>query len=304
MKKVEIPPLKFNSITDFHRVFGLPMPFHPMISFIDNRDFRIEQGILPNSFILDFYNVSYKTSLCGEVQYGQSHYDFGEGGLIFTAPNQIFGRPDDTMYSGYTLIIHSDFFRAYSLAKNIHNFGYFSYSIKEALHLSEKEKSTILSVFNSICDELKNNIDDFSQDVIISQVELLLNYCNRFYKRQFITRKAVNHYILEKLEYFLNDYFNNNKTAAKGLPTVQLIADNLNVSSTYLSDMLRSLTGQNTQQHIHDKLIEKAKEKLTTTGLSINEIAYELGYEHPQSFNKLFKSKTNLTPFKFRQSFN
>lgn len=304
MKKEEKLPLKFNSITDFHQVFGLSKPLHPMISFIENKDFKIQRDGLPNSFILNFYKISYKTSLCGKVKYGQSNYDFGEGGLICTAPNQLFGTPDETMYSGYTLMIHPDFFRTYSLAKNIHNFGYFSYSMNEALHLSEKEKSTIFSVFKSIDEELKNNIDDFSQDVILSQVELLLNYCNRFYRRQFITRKAVNNDMLQKLEFYLEDYFQSEKTTEQGLPTVQLIAEHLNISSSYLSDMLRSLTGQNTQQHIHNKLIEKAKEKLAITELSINEIAYELGYEHPQSFSKFFKAKTSLTPLKFRQSLN
>ena len=213
MQNKEKQPLKFNLINEFHRVFGLPKPLHPMISFIKNADFKIDERKLPNSFILNFYKVSYKTDLCGQVKYGQNHYDFGEGGLICTAPNQTFGRPDDTMYSGYTLIIHPDFFLSYPLAKNIHNFGYFSYSINEALHLSEKEKKTIFSVFESIEEELQNNIDDFSQDVIISQVELLLNYCNRFYKRQFITRKAVNNDTLRKVEDYLDEYFKKRKNS-------------------------------------------------------------------------------------------
>jgi len=172
------------------------------------------------------------------------------------------------------------------------------------LHLADHEKETIMSIFKIIDDELKSRIDDFSHDVMISQIELLLNYCNRFYKRQFITRKAVNNDLLQKMEEFLDDYFNNEKSLIKGLPTVQELAEQLTISPSYLSDMLRSLTGQNAQQHIHNKLIEKAKEKLSTTGLSVSEIAYELGFEHSQSFSKLFKSKTSLTPLKFRESFN
>ncbi len=304
MKKEDKYPLRFNSITEFHQVFGLPKPLHPMLSFIDNTGFKAELSHLPDSFILDLYKISYKTSLCGQVKYGQNHYDFGEGGLIFTAPNQVFGTPNDTLYSGCTLLIHPDFFASYPLAKNIHHFGFFSYSANEALHLSEKEKNTIFSVFENIDDELKNNIDDFSQDVMIAQVELLLNYCNRFYRRQFITRKVVNNDLLLRLEEILNTYFDDGKPANQGLPSVQYISGQLNISPGYLSDMLRSLTGKNTQQHIHHKLIEKAKEKLSSTNLSISEIAYELGYEHLPSFSKLFKTKTNLSPLEFRKSFN
>ena len=161
-----------------------------------------------------------------------------------------------------------------------------------------------MAIFKIIDEELKSRIDDFSHDVMISQVELLLNYCNRFYKRQFITRKAINSNLLQKLEEILDDYFNNEKSLAQGIPTVQFLAENLNISPSYLSDMLRSLTGQNAQQHIHDKLIEKAKEKLTTTELSVSEIAYSLGFEHPHSFSKLFKTKAGRSPLQFRASFN
>ncbi|SRR5258708_26681943 len=153
-------------------------------------------------------------------------------------------------------------------------------------------------------EELKSRIDDFSQDVVISQIELLLNYANRFYKRQFITRKAISNDLLQKLEETLDEYFDNEKSLSKGIPTVQYLSEVLNISPSYLSDMLRSLTGQNAQQHIHNKLIEKAKEKLSITALSVSEIAYELGFEHPQSFSKLFKTKTNLSPLEFRRSFN
>ena len=172
------------------------------------------------------------------------------------------------------------------------------------MHLSEKEKITIISIFKSIEEELNSRIDDFSQDVIITQVELLLNYSNRFYKRQFITRKVLNSDLLQKLEELLEEYFNDKITMLKGLPTVQYLSDHLYVSPSYLSDLLRSLTGQNAQQHIHQKLIEKAKEKLSGTNLSVSEVAYELGFEHPQSFNKLFKAKTKISPLAFRKMFN
>jgi AraC-like DNA-binding protein len=192
----------------------------------------------------------------------------------------------------------------YPLAKTIKQYGFFSYSANEALHLSDTEKATIISVFQLIEEELKSRIDDFSQDVVVAQIELLLNYANRFYKRQFITRKAISNDLLEKLEETLGEYFDNEQSLSKGIPTVQYLSEKLNISPSYLSDMLRSLTGLNAQQHIHNKLIEKAKEKLSITSLSVSEIAYELGFEHPQSFSKLFKTKTNLSPLEFRRSFN
>jgi AraC family transcriptional regulator, transcriptional activator of pobA len=304
VKKEEHIPHQFNSISDLHRVLGLPKPLHPLVSLVDNTEIAIEKEQLPQSFLLNFYKISYKKGLRGKIRYGQSYYDFDEGGMVFTAPNQLLATTDDTEYLGHTLLIHPDFIRNYPLGKNITNFGFFSYAANEALHLSEKEKAVILSIFKNIDDELQSAIDDFSQDVIIAQIELILNYSNRFYKRQFITRKAVSNDLLSRLENLLNNYFNNQTALMKGLPTVQYLAAQLNISPRYLSDMLRSLTGQNAQQHIHNKLIEKAKEMLSTSNLSVAEVAYQLGFEHPQSFNKIFKRKTNFTPIAFKQSFN
>ena len=304
MKKDEYSLQKFDSLSDVHRVFGLPKPLHPMISLIDIKNICIQSHELADSFALNFYKIAYKITQCGKAKYGQNYYDFGEGGLVLTAPNQRFEAPDDSVKSGYMLLVHPDFLLSYPLATKIKQYGFFSYSANEALHLSDQEKTTILSIFTIIDDELKSRIDDFSQDVIISQIELLLNYCHRFYKRQFITRKAANNDLLQKLEEILDDYFNKEKTVLQGIPTVQFLSDQLNLSPSYLSDMLRSLTGQNAQQHIHDKLIATAKEKLSTTELSVSEIAYALGFEHAQSFSRLFKSKTKLSPLTFRQSFN
>lgn len=304
MKKEERTIHKFASLTDFHRVFGLSKPLHPLISLIDIAAMSYDPGELPGLIIMDFYKIAYKISLCGKAKYGQQFYDFGEGGLIFTAPNQVFESPDGNAKTGYMLLIHPDFFLSYPLTIKIKQYGFFSYSANEALHLSDNERETIMSVFNNMHDELKSRIDDFSQDVIISQVELLLNYSNRFYKRQFLTRKAVNNGLLQKLENVLEVYFNNNTSTEQGLPSVQYLAEHLNLSPSYLSDMLRSLTGQNAQQHIHHKLIEKAKEKLSTTENTVSEIAFALGFEHPQSFSNFFKRKTHLSPIEFRQLFN
>jgi len=297
-------PIKVDSISQLHEMLGFGKPVHPLISITQNANMVVEDEFLNQHFLFNFYKISFKKTLKGKMGYGQSYYDFDEGGMIFTAPNQLLSTSsDDIQYEGLTLLIHSDFLRNYSLATRIKSFGFFSYSANEALFLSDKEKQTIFSVFDNIKEELNNTIDDFSQDVIISHIEVLLNYSNRFYKRQFITRKAVNNDLLSKTEELLNVYFEKEQGLNKGLPTVEYLATELNLSPRYLSDMLRSLTGQNAQQLIHEKLIEKAKDYLTTTQLSVAEIAYQLGFEHPQSFNKLFKNKTNQTPVQFKQGF-
>ncbi|WP_299547873.1 helix-turn-helix domain-containing protein [Seonamhaeicola sp.] len=303
MKKEENIPRKFDSLSDFHSAFGLPKPAHPLISFIDIEEISVPTEESFDFFVLNFYKIAYKTTLCGQARYGQNYYDFGEGGLIFTSPNQVFESPKSSA-SGYIFFIHPDFLLTYPLVKKIKQYGFFSYAANEALHLSAKEKETIMSIFEIIEDELKSRIDDFSHDVVISQIELLLNYGNRFYNRQFITHKAVYRDLLSKLEEILDNYFNGEKPLNIGLPSVHYLAKQVNVSPSYLSDMLRSLTGQNAQQHIHHKLIEKAKQELSTTSLSVSEIAYVLGFEHPQSFSKFFKSKTKLTPLEFRKSYN
>jgi AraC-like DNA-binding protein len=307
MKKEEKIHQKMESLSDVHRAFGLPAPAHPLISLIDAATNKLIANSLPTSHVLNFYKISYKPRLSGKLKYGQGHYDFDEGGLLFAAPNQIIGNNGNNegeMCSEYTLLIHPDFLWNYPLAKKIKQYGFFSYAANETLHLSEHEKETIFSIFKIIKEELDSRIDDFSQDVIISQIELLLNYANRFYKRQFITRKAVNNNLLQNLEEILEDYFNNQMTLNQGLPTVQFLSDHLNISPSYLSDMLRSLIGHNAQQHIHIKVIEKAKELLSTTSLSVGEVAFQLGFEHPQSFSKFFKTKTKTSPLEFRQSFN
>jgi len=307
MKKSEISPIKFSSISEAHKAFGLSEPLHPLITIFDGSQ---EQHISrpQGTHVLHFYKISYKPELSGKVKYGQGYYDFNEGGLLFAAPNQIVGgvEPGELAdaCSLYTMLIHPDFFWNYPLAKKIKQYGFFSYAANETLHLSASEKATIISIFQMIETELKSRIDDFSQDVVISQIELLLNFANRFYKRQFITRKAASGDLLQKLEVLLDDYFDNEKTVTNGLPTVQYLSEHLNITPSYLSDMLRSLIGHNAQQHIHIKLIEKAKELLSTTTLSVSQVAFQLGFEHSQSFNKLFKKKTNISPLEFRQAFN
>ncbi|MBT1705834.1 helix-turn-helix domain-containing protein [Chryseosolibacter indicus] len=294
---------RFESLSKVHKVLGMPAPNHPLVTLVNNAEGNVPLERLPSPHVLNFYKISYKMNFHGKFKYGQQFYDFDEGGMFFVAPNQITGHAGHIAdHSGYTLLFHADFLLGYPLARKIKEYGFFSYSVNEALHLSTEEKETIVSVFKIIEQELKARIDHFSQDVVISQIELLLNYANRFYNRQFITRKAVSNDLLQRVEELLDAYFKSEET--HGLPTVQHLSDHLNVSPDYLSDMLRSLTGQNAQQHIHNKLIEKAKERLSTTKLSVSEIAYELGFEHPQSFSKFFKLKTNSSPVDFRRSFN
>jgi AraC-like DNA-binding protein len=304
MEKKDYSPLKISSISELHQILNVPKPLHPLISLVDNTKMSVDKCYLDRSFTLGFYKISYKFSKNGKMGYGQGYYDFNEGGMMFTAPNQVLTTDENAEYFGYTLFIHPDFLRNYPLAKNIKKYGFFSYDTNEALHLSEKEKTLIVGILNNINEELNTAIDEISQDVIISYLEVLLNYSNRFYKRQFITRKVVSHDLLSRMEDFLEGYFDSQKTLTQGLPTVDFLASELHLSSHYLSDMLRNLTGKNAQQHIHEKLIEKAKDYLTTTNFSISEVAYQLGFEHSQSFNKLFKKKTDMTPLSYKQSFN
>lgn len=308
MKREENGFYKFESISDAHNIFGLPKPVHPLISLLSITDSTIAPGTLSGPHVLSFYKISYRPRLSPKLKYGQSYYDFEEGGLLFASPNQLIGADDgDPVVSNcsqFVLLIHPDFFLGYPLAKKIKQYGFFSYATDEALHLSENEKEIILTIFNMIRNELNSRIDDFSQDVVISHIDVLLTYATRFYKRQFITRKTINKDILQKLEDLVDEYLNTERGINEGLLSVQYLADHLNVSASYLSDLLRSLIGLNTQQYVHNKLIDKAKEKLSTTSLSVSEVAFALGFEHSQSFSKLFKTKTKLSPLEFRKSFN
>jgi len=300
-------PRRIKTISEFHRLRGLPKPAHPLISVVNLEDVDHTATKDLNTWILDFYSISIKKALHIKYKYGQQEYDFNEDVMFFMAPNQVFGiDPGNRAQppTGWILLVHPDFLWNTSLAKSIKKYEYFDYSVNEALFLSEKEQTTMHGIIHNIQNEYHANIDKFSQDIIISQIETLLNYADRFYHRQFITRKKANHRILDSLETILTEYFNNDELLKDGLPTVQYISEKLNVSPGYLRGLLKVLTGQSTQQHIHEKLIEKAKEKLSTTSLSVSEIAYALGFEHPQSFSKLFKTKTSLSPLEFRQSFN
>ncbi len=298
----------FKTISEFHQFRDLPAPQHPLISLINVEDIKHLRSDEPMALSFDFYSIAVKRVSNAKVKYGQQPFDFNEGIMSFMAPNQVISiaseNGEEIKQSGWVIYIHPDFLWNTALAKTIKGYEFWDYSLHESLFLSSKEEATINSIIKNIEQEYNANIDKFSKQIMISQIEGLLTYAERFYNRQFITRDKVAHNILENLEALLNDHFNTGDLITKGLPTVQHIARQLHLSPKYLSTLLRTLTGQNTRQHIHEKLIEKAKEKLSTTNLTVTEIAYELGFEHLQSFSKLFKTKTKFSPLEFRQSFN
>jgi AraC-like DNA-binding protein len=300
---------RIETISEFHRLRDLPKPEHPLISVIQVDPIKQFFPTEPMSLVLGFYTIALKRIFGNfKLQYGQQRYDFDEGILTFMSPNQVFsitpGNVGQLEQSGWLLLIHPNFLWETPLAKTINQSEYFGYSVNEALFLSEKEEKITVGIIEDIQQEYRSTIDNFSQNIIIAHLETLLSYADRFYHRQFLTRKKSNHQILDRFEILLSDYINGENVIRRGLPTVQYVSENLNVSISYLSRLLKTTTGQTTQQHIHNKLVEKAKEKLSTTELSASEIAYELGFEHSQSFSKLFKSKTKQSPLAFRQSFN
>ena len=299
-------PRVIHSIAEQNKILQLPKPLHPLFSIFRLQDAMHQSEELIGKFSLGFYCVSLKKGFKGKFRYGQQYYDFDEGMLSFISPNQILTNlsKEDYSLTGYSLSFHPDFIRNYPLGRKIKNYGFFSYEANEALHLSEQEEQMIGQMMIDMEREYQNSIDHFSQDIMVARLELLLSYSDRFYNRQFITRKASGHDLLLRMEQTLNNYFNQETALRKGMPTVEFLAAELNLSPGYLSDMLRSLTGQTAQQHIHNALIEKAKELLAGTQLSVSEIAYQFGFEYPQSFNKLFKNKTSQTPLQYRQTFN
>ncbi len=299
----------FQTISEFHRFLNIPAPQHPLISVIDVATVPHADNVVSMNMALDFYSIAVKRMENVKVKYGQQDYDFNEGVMSFMAPKQVFNiaiinNNKAATKTGWVIYVHADFIWKTALATTIKNYDFWDYSLNESLFLSPKEETIVNNIIQYIYNEYCSTTDSFSKQIIVSHIENLLNYANRFYHRQFITREKPNHHVLERLESLLDNYFTGNDVAEKGLPSVNYIADQLHLSPKYLSNLLRSLTNQNTQQHIHNKLIEKAKEKLSTTHFTVSEIAYQLGFEHLQSFSKLFKSKTNFSPIAFRNSFN
>ena len=292
---------KVQTIGQLHEIAGFEKPKHPLVTVIDYSKVDLNKGPGSGSFICSFYSVNYKKH-CDFI-YGRQAFDHQEGTLLCTAPEQIitFNRKKETKSTeGWGLYFHPELIRKSPLGKRINDYSFFSYAENEALHLSEQEEQILLSLLRQMENEYNTNIDHYSHDLIISNIELLLNYCRRFYGRQFITRTNHNKDVIIRFEEFIIEYFNSDKLKENGIPTVKYCAEAMNLSPNYFSDLLKSETGKNTQEHIHYHLLEKAKNILISSDKSINEIAYQLGFEYPQNFSKLFKKKVGISPTLYR----
>lgn len=299
MMKEEIIPIK--SISQLHEAFGFEKPRHPLISVVDSskicpnpehRDLRVA---------MDFYMISMKNGDCG-IQYGRNYYDFAEGTLIFTAPGQVIMASDDQEFpEGWILFFHADLLRKTALADTIDSYQFFSYDVSEALHLSDREKTIMTDCVDNIKYEYEQNIDAHSQALFVSNIGLLLNYSNRFYERQFHTRKHQHGDILSNFEKALKTYIHSEDLTKNGLPSVQYFAEIVNLSPNYLSDLLKKETGKNTKEHINEMVVDRAKNMLLNSGHSVSEIAYDLGFNYPHYFSRMFKSNTGFSPQKYRE---
>jgi AraC-like DNA-binding protein len=300
MKKEVKSYIDLESISDLHDLVQQPRPRHPLISVIDHTDFYARRPKDNARYRFGFYTISSK-KFEGLLYYGKSHYDFREGSLMFTAPGQVIGSgPDVKVDEGWALFIHPDLLHGTDLGKKMHQYSFFNYEVNEALHISEEERKIIKDCVDKIAREYNQSIDKHTQSVIVSTIELLLNYCNRFYDRQFYTRAKVNADVVQRFEKLLKDYFNQSSLTETGLPAVTYFSSKLNLSANYLSDLLQKFTGKSTMEHIHLELVEKAKSLLWGTENSISEIAYELGFEYASHFTKIFKAKTGKSPSEYR----
>lgn len=295
--------IKVNTLTQAHEIFGLEKPKHPLISIFLHEDANFKNIPAGIRVSADLYHIMMKEGISGSLGYGRNSYDFQEGTMIFVSPGQVVVSSDSYdpgKAKGWSLIFHPDLIRKSELGRNIDNYSFFSYDVHEALHLSEDERLTITDLAGKIEKEYNQNIDKHSQKLIISNIQLILDYCTRYYDRQFYTRTNLNKDIVTKFEQLIKDYYNSDKALNQGMPTVKYCGTELNMSPNYLSDMLKKETGRNAQEHIHYYMIEKAKTELLSSSESISQIAYSLGFEYPQHFSKIFKNKTGMSPVEYR----
>ena len=299
--------LRIKSISQFHEILGLPSPDHPLISLIrENEEMRkaeLDDSLYDARFSSEMYTIMYKDKIRGSIGYGRNRYDFQEGTMIFASPGQVFTSPKKEELEGkegWTLLFHPDLLLKSNLSKRIDSFTYFSYEVTEALHLSKKEEAFIVRVVEQIMTECSQNLDKHSQNLILSNLELLLNYCMRFYDRQFFTRTNLNSDFVSHFETELKNYFNSDLVNKKGIPSSGYFGNRLNMSANYLSDMLKKETGKSIKEHIDAYIVRKAKNVLLNSKDSVSQIAYELGFEYPQSFTRMFKKKTGISPLEFR----
>ncbi len=299
-------PHIIRSVSGQHKALGLPGPSHPLVAVFEfsQIDYRYADTSR-DTLILDLYCISLKRNVREKLRYGQGYCDFDEGVLFCTAPGQLTGNiTDDHRPSGWCVVFHPDFIRRFPLVQRIKDYGFFDYAVKEALHLSQQEEERVIAVMKMLRDELNGRTDNYSEDVIVAHLELLLSHTQRFYGRQFLTRKPEHSDLPVRINTLLADYFAGAQTSTEGLPSVAYLAGKMNLSDSYLSDLLKSLTGLNAQQHIQQYIVDEAKTLLAQTNLTVGEIGYKLGFGFPQSFSRLFKSKTKLTPVQYRKSFS
>lgn len=294
-----------DSINQIHDALGLAKPKHPLISIIQAKDIQQPTAFQDIKIILNLYQIALKQGTGGTLKYGRNSYDFQEGTLVFMAPGQVIEyQSDDKVESdnleGWTLCFHPDLIRKSDLADTIHQYSFFNYAVNEALHLSEEEIKTIEEILDKIVKEYSQNLDKHSHHLIVSNIKLLLDYCLRFYDRQFYTRSSFDSDLISNFEKLLKDYYQSSKVQEFGIPTVNYCGQTLNLSPNYLSDLLKKETGKTAQEHIHLCIIERAKNSLLNSTHSISEISYALGFDYPQYFSNLFKSKTGLSPREYR----
>ena len=294
---------KIESVAQFNRDRG-QKTLHPLASVLDQ---SVSTPIKEARYISGLYLVLLKDIKCGELKYGRNRYDYEEGTLVFIAPGQVFGFEETGKViqpTGWALAFHPDLIRGTHLGRRINEYSFFSYDVNEALHISDEERGILLDCFNKIRYELVHAIDKHSRTLIVSNIELFLNYCIRFYDRQFLTREDIHKDILVRFESLLNDYFQSNKPQTLGLPSVAYFAEQVSLSPKYFGDLVKKETGKSAQEYIHLKLIHIAKEKIFDPGKSVSQVAYELGFKYPSHFTRLFKQHTGNSPNEYRNSLN
>lgn len=295
--------VKLDNVTEYNNMRGVST-LHPLITMID---LSKAKPMPARTFNFGLYAVYLKELKCGELKYGRTHYDYQEGTLVFIAPGQVLGvQPKVTTFEakGWALLFHPDLIKGTSLGRHIQDYSFFSYDVNEALHISEQEREVVLECFQKIAFELNHSIDKHSKKLIVSNIELFLNYCVRFYDRQFITRDNANTGVIGSFESLLNEYFSSGKPQETGIPTVAYFAEQLHLSANYFGDLVKKETGKTAQDYIHAKLVDVAKEKIFNPAKSVSEVAYELGFKYPQHFTRFFKQQVGCTPNEYRGSLN
>ena len=296
--------IRISSITQGHEILGLPKPTHPLVSLVDYRKTPLRKRNFGDArIVIDLFNISMKGSVSGSIGYGRNSYDFEEGTMIFTSPGQVLTSVDhgnEMIDDGWSLLFHPDLLRKSELGRTIENYSFFSYEVHEALHLSDEERLAITDIAEKIEREYSGNIDKHSQKLIISNIELMLDYCTRYYDRQFYTRANLNSDVVSRFESLLKDYYTTGQALETGVPSVRYCGTQMAMSPNYLSDLLKKETGRSAQEHIHGYVINRAKNRLLGSVDSISQIAYSLGFEYPQHFSKIFKSKTGMSPAEYR----